>query len=278
MENQSNDCYNKKIDVELRKKELERKYGASFGESENLSPELENEWLNNIERFEQQFDKAEPIAVWEYMGKPEYRKAEEIEPGNISCELENLMNVMNEHNIVLDTLCPVDDKELYRFITEELFFHEIDNILVEGMMLCFTYEEFHPNAEYDIRHAYDYFFRMTMGKMKNIGGEGYDLLYIDTENFTDLKGDKPGKKKVIKNMNTFLDAFDYFEVTVNEIRNITINIDKTDAKLIAEIEYKGCFNNSPESIIYKGMGDFRFKPSIYGGWDIYYLDLPGLQI
>jgi hypothetical protein len=185
---------------------------------------------------------------------------------------------MNEHNIVLDTLCPVDDKELYRFITEELFFHEIDNIQVEGMMTCFTYEEFHPNAEYDICQAYDYFFRMTMGKMKNVGGKGYDLLYIDTENFTDFKGDKPGKKKVIKSMNAFLDAFDYFEVTSNEIRNITINNDKTDAKLTAEIEYKGCFKNSPESVIFKGTGEFRFKPCIYGGWDIYYIDLPGLQI
>ena len=126
--------------------------------------------------------------------------------------------------------------------------------------------------------TYDYFFRMTMGKMKNVGGEGYDLLYIDTENFTDLKGNKPGKNKVIKNINTFLDAFDYFEVTANEIMNITINKDKTDANLIAEIEYNGCFSNSPESIIFKGMVDFRFKPSIYGGWDIYYIDLPGLQI
>ena len=150
MENQSKDHYNKKIDVELRKKELEGKYGASFGQSDNLSPELESEWLDNIEQFEQLYDKAESIAVWEYIGRPEYRKTYEIEPEKIPFELQNLMNVMNEHNIALDTLCPVDDKELYRFITEELFSHEIDTIQIEGMMLCFTYEEFHPNAEYDI--------------------------------------------------------------------------------------------------------------------------------
>ena len=278
MENQSNDYYDKKIDVGIRKKELEKKYGASFGQSENLSPELESKWLNNIEQFEQEYSKAEPIAVWEYIGEPEYLKVDEIEPENIPYELQNLMNVLNEHNIVLDTLCTVDDKELYRFITEELFLHEIDNIQVEGMMTCFIYEEFHPNAEYDICQAYDYFFRMTMGKMKNVGGKGYDLLNIDTENFTDLKGDNPGKKKVIKSMNTFLDAFDYFDVTANEIKDVTINKDKTDAKLIAAIVYKGCFNNSPESVIFKGMGNFRFRPSVYGGWDIYYIDLPGLQI
>jgi hypothetical protein len=188
------------------------------------------------------------------------------------------MNTMNEHNIVLDTLCPVNDKELYRFITEELFLHEIDNIQIEGMMTCFIYEEFHPNAEYDIHQAYDYFFRMTMGKMKNIGREGYDLLYIDTENFIDSKGDNPGKNKVIKTMNAFLDAFDYFEVIVNEINDVTINKDETAAKLTAKIEYKGCFNSSPESVVFKGTGEFRFKPCIYGGWALYFIDLPGLQI
>lgn len=239
---------------------------------------MESKWLDNIEQFEQQYDKAEPITVWEYIGKPEYRTAEEIEPVKISSELENIMNTMNKHSIALDTLCPVDDKELYRFITEELFLHNIENMHIEGMMTCFIYEEFHPNAEYDIRQAYDYFFRMTMGKMKNIGGEGYDLLYIDTENFTNLKGENPGKNRVIKSINTFLDAFDYFEVSANDIRNIVINKDKTDAKLSAEIKYKGCFNNSSESVIFKGIADFRFKPGIYEGWDIYYIDLPGLQI
>lgn len=278
MEKQSNEYYNKKIDIELRKKELERKYGVSFSESESLSPELESEWLNYVEQFEQQFDKAKPITVWEYIGKPVYQKTEEIEPEKLPSKLENLMNTMNEHNIGLDTLCPVDDKELYRFITEELFAHEIDNIHIKGMMTCFIYEEFHPNAEYDIRQAFDYFFRMTMGKMKNVGGEGYDLLYIDTENFIDSKGNNPGKKKVIKNINTFLDAFDYFDITVNEINDLVINIDETDAKLTAEIEYRGCFNNSSESLIFKGIADFRFRPGSYGGWDIYYIDMPGLLV
>lgn len=278
MENQSNEYYNKKIDIELRKKELKKKYGVSFGQSENLSPELENEWLNNIELFEQQFDKAEKTTVFEYIGRPAYRKADEIEPKKIRDALQNLMNDLNEHNMNLDTLCPVDDKELYRFITEELFFHEMDNMRVPGMMTCFIYEEFHPNAELDIRQAYDYFFRMTMRKMKNVGGEGYDLLYIDTENYTDLKGTKPGKERVVKSFNAFLDAFDYFKITANKIKNISINEDKTDARLTSEIAYKGCFKKSSEFVMYQGTGDFRFKPCIYGGWGIYYIDLPGLQI
>jgi hypothetical protein len=278
MDSFSNDHYDKKIDIELKKKELAEKYGAYFGQTNNISPELESEWLNHIDQFEQQFNKAQKITVWEYLGRPTYRKAIDIESEKISDELQRLMDYMNEHNIVLDTLCQVDEKELYRFITEELFFHEIDNIHIWGMMSCFTYEEFHPNAEYDIRQSYDYFFRMTLAKMENIGGSGYDLLYVDTDNYTDSKGKKLDKEKVIKSINTFLDSFDYFEVTSNKIKNIVINRDKTDATLSFEIEYKGCFNNSPEFIVYNGNGTFQLKPSEYGGWDIYYINLPGLQI
>lgn len=278
MENFSNYQYNKKIDVELAKKELEKKYGASFSQIGKISPEVESEWLNHIEQFEQQFNKTQKISVWEYLDKPAFRKTDEIESEKMHLELQRLMNCMNEHNIVLDTLCEVDEKELYNFITEELFFHEIDNIQIKGMRTCFTYEEFHPNAEYDIRQSYDYFFRMTIAKMENIGGEGYDMLYVDTDNYKDDRGETLDGKKVIKCINTFLDSFDYFEILSNEIKKIFINVDKTDAELTFLIQYKGCYHNSSEFALYEGNGCFRLKPSNYGGWDIYHINLPGLKM
>jgi len=279
MEDFSKGQFDKKIDIGLKKKELEKKYGAYFSQtSNNISPELEGEWLNQIGQFEQQFEKNETTTVWDYLGKPAYRKASEIKSVEISEELNNLMDNMNQQHIVLDTLCHVDERELYRFITEELFLHEIENIRINGMDTCFIYEDFYPNAEYDIRQLYDYFFRMTMAKMENIGGEGYDLLYINTSDYEDANGKNLDKNEVVKSINTFLDSFDYFEFISNEIENISINEDKTDAKLIFKIMYKGCFNNSPEFMDYKGKGYLKLKPSEYGGWDIYHINLPGMKI
>jgi hypothetical protein len=83
---------------------------------------------------------------------------------------------------------------------------------------------------------------------------------------------------VIKTINTFLDSFDYFEFITNEIKTIAINEDKTDAKLTFEVEYKGCFNNSPEFVVFKGIGYLQLKPSEYEGWDIYHIQLPGMKI
>jgi len=38
---------------------------------------------------------------------------------------------------------------IYKFITEELFDHEMDDIMLPGFVHHFIYEEFHPNHEYD---------------------------------------------------------------------------------------------------------------------------------
>lgn len=278
MNNESDEYYNKKIDTELKKKELEEKYGMHFSENGNVQPELESEWLNSIEAFEEQYENAKKITIFEYLGKPSFKKIDELKPKEIPVELNRLNYILNKGNISLNTLCKVDEKELYRFISEELFHYEMDNIKIPGMMSCFTYEEFHPNSEYDIRQAFDYFFGMTMAKIENIGGEGYDLLYVDSENYKDAKGVSISQNKVVNTINNFLASFDSFEIVSNEINSIEINDNETAATVNFYIDYKGLFNNSKETFNFNGNACFKLKPSEYGGWSIYHINLPGLKI
>lgn len=278
MSKKEDDYYDKKIDNGLKKKALEEKYGAHFSEFKELPPEMENQWLNSIEEFEKQFDNAKRTTVWEYMAKPDYKAADELKPHEISNELNRLFELMEENNINLSTLCEVEDAELYRFITEELFQYEMDDIRIPGMMSCFTYEEFHPNAKWDIEQAIDYFFRMTMAKMKNIGGDGYDLLYIDIENHQDSAGNKIEKQKVVDCINHFLGSFDKFEVVTYNEKTFEINQEKTDAKVTFTIHYKGLYENSSQTYDFKGNGCFKLSPSEYGGWEMYHIDIPGLSI
>lgn len=275
--NAKNDDYNKKIDNELKKKELKKKYDAHFSQSANIPPDLESEWLRNIEKFEQLCHNSQTTSVWERIGKPSFRKLHDLKAAEINAELQRLFSVMNENNIHLETLCEVHQTELYRFITEELFLHEMDDVRIEGMFSIFTYEDFHPNAEFDIRHAYDYFFIATLAKMENMSGDGYDLTYIDTKNYLDINGKKLEEEMVVTKFNHFLDSFDYFKIITNDIVEININKDKTDASLKSKIHYIGCFNNNPEKLTFEGTGIFKLKPSEYGGWDIYHLNIPGLQ-
>ncbi len=278
MNNSEDDKYNRKIDNEIKKKELEEKYDAHFSRNSNIPPDIESEWLNNIAKFEQQFENPETTSVWKYIGKPDFKKLHELKAAEINAELQRLFSAMNENDIHLETLCEVNQTELYRFITEELFIHEIEDVHISGMSSIFTYEDFHPNAELDIQHAYDYFFRATLAKMKNIGGDGYDLTYIDTKNYQNINGEKIEEEMFTNKINHFLNSFDYFKIISNEIDEISINNNKTDAQLTCNIHYKGCFNKNSEEITYQGLGLFRLKPSEYGGWNIYHMNIPGLQI
>lgn len=269
----------RKIDNELKKRDLTEKSGASFSNiNDDLSPEIENIWLNNIEEFEKQYEKAKLTTVWEYIGKPEYRKITEINESEISPRLNELFDLLDKNNISLDTICDVEEKELYRFITDELFEHEMDDMRIPGMTSCFIYEEFHPNAKNEIERAIDYFFRMTMAKMKNIGGEGYDLLYIDEQNFCDIDGNTIDKEKVIKSINTFLDSFDSLSIVTYDVKSLAINKEEEDACVDFHICYRGVFDGTAQYVEYKGDGSFKLHPSEYGGWSIYQIDMPGLKI
>ena len=278
MTKKSNKDINKHIDNELKKKEIQKKYGAHFWGSSDLPPDIENEWLNSIENFEEQFENAKQITVHKKLGEPTFKAESELSDIQLANELERLYKIMAGKYISLDVLSDVDDREIYRFITEELFHQEIDDMELPGIWNCFIYEEFHPNAKLDIESTLDYFFRMTMNKMENIGGEGYDLLYIDTDNYMDTTRNKIPKKEIEKRINNFLKAYDSFEFIKNEITDIQINDEGNDAAAIMDVNYKAWVENGKLSENYKGKANFRLHPCPYGGWSIYSIDMPGWQV
>ena len=55
-----------------KKTEISEKYNASFiSESEeSLPPDIEAEWLKQIEEFEQQYENAKEIPLLEFIGSP----------------------------------------------------------------------------------------------------------------------------------------------------------------------------------------------------------------
>ena len=118
MSKKSDADLNKKIDNEIKKKEMEKKYGASFGGSGDLPPEVESNWLRSIEEFEKQFEGAKRTTVYDFMGQPPFKKLDELQPAEVSDELKGLYDMLGRNNISLDTLREVADEELYRFITE----------------------------------------------------------------------------------------------------------------------------------------------------------------
>src|SRR5580704_5412580 len=113
---------------EVLKLKLELEHGMQDSSDSNLPADVENAWLNNVYSFEQQWKDAKRITVYDLIGKPPYKNINELKKGEIKTELDRLFEVMNASGVKLDMICEYTDKEIYKFITEELFAHETDRI------------------------------------------------------------------------------------------------------------------------------------------------------
>ncbi|HEY8511309.1 MAG TPA: hypothetical protein VIL31_05085 [Cyclobacteriaceae bacterium] len=159
----------------LLKLKLKLEYGMQETDTSNLPPHVENDWLKYIEAFEKQYRDAKSVTVYEFIGKPPYKALEALTPEQVGPELNRLLDIMGEHDVALDCLCKYDDAIIYKFLTEELFPHEMDLIRIPGMTHHFIYEEFHPNHDYDLRRKSQFFLTCLYRKKWDQEIEGYEL-------------------------------------------------------------------------------------------------------
>lgn len=138
---------------EFLKLKMMAEFGGDFVGSEDIPPAVENQFLKQIMNFHKQHDQTKLISVYKFIGEPEYNHVNDLSDREVRKELRRLMKIMKRHRVGLDVLAPTPDREVYRFITEELFKQEIEDIKIKGWINQFIYEEFHPNAEYDIKNA-----------------------------------------------------------------------------------------------------------------------------
>jgi hypothetical protein len=145
---------------DAKKQKLEERYGGRFSSTgPDLPPEIEAEWLDNIEEFERQFEQAGQTTVGKYIGDPVLKRSDEIVPEELDDELGRLMEILASNNVEVHFDGSVSTVERYRFITEELLKEEMDDIRVEGMTQHFIYEEFHPNEQLDAELEAEMFIR-----------------------------------------------------------------------------------------------------------------------
>ena len=246
-----------RMENEVKKMKLMLEHGASFDEfpgTQKLDPALENAFLSQIEEFENKYHNAEVILLYDFIGRPEYSLSEAIPDAHIGEELERITTILDEHQIGLDTLCKVSERELYRFITEELFQHEMENIRIHGMMHCFIYEDFHPNHEYDIRRHCNDGIRDFLNKKS----EFY------TTYFTKEAENDPW-------FNHFRDSFQSFSIKHFDILELTF--DAENAKVSFCIDFKGRIAGSSEKQRFAGNGTIELLYR-YDFWCIQKIQFP----
>ncbi len=264
-----------RIENEILKIKLKAQYGdAFFMQSEDsLSPELENQFLKNIIAFEDANTTAALTTVYERIEKPQYKSAEELNDIQIAAELKRIMAILEQHSIGLD-ICdgPYPDRTIYKFITEELFAHEIDMTPVFGMGYNFIYEEFHPNDRAEIeKNTHQFLQHWFKQEFNEYCTElGYHLITADGKQMT--------RQELLDKLQPFFESFTAFNNDGYNVDDIKFELHDADAGMgHAEgmLKYDAVMENG-EIVHYEGPYKLYMQRQDKW-WTIFYFVMPGFS-
>lgn len=252
----------------LLKLKLMAEHEAHFPDESKLDPAVENEWLNYIYDFEEQHKNARQIPLYEYIGKPEFKKIDELNDKQVADELDRLLDIMGENGINLDCLAEYDDRTIYAFITDELFSHEIDDVRIEGMTTNFIYEEFHPNHDYDLRRNTEDFLKALLERE----WMEYDEHAL-AKNMESSNGEKIDRDGYISRIELFQGAWKRFEVLRKDIEKVDFDLDKCRAVVEVGLKFNALSEDN-HTTSFEGVATLLFEYE-YEYWSLIGAEIPG---
>ncbi|TCD08478.1 hypothetical protein EZ449_11560 [Pedobacter frigidisoli] len=264
---------NLRIENELLKLKMQAELGAkTHVVSGDLPPEMENMFLKNIMAFHQQSSEHKLITIFRKLKSPEFKPAEDLDDETLSNELIKLENLLMSENIQLSYSSEYPDRTKYKFITEEFFELEIDDVELPGMMNFFDYEEFHPNHKNDINARAESF--ITAWFDKNITDESWEL----ADNFIFPDKRVVEKKALVNQIQNIFNLSIEFVDGKFEIFDISFDlIDDEKGMGYAEgfASYTAVLSGGENQPI---RGSFKIYFSLENGWwEIVYFVFPGFE-
>lgn len=253
-----------------RRQQLSDRFGAIFPESNpELSDDAESLWLDSIERYEEAAENADRVTIREYLGDPLFQHVKDLSPERLPEEIEIVLDLLNENNIRVDFLSDVPDADAYMFLTIELMEQMIEDIRVDGLMMCFIYEEFHPNHRMDIEERVnDVFFHLFRR----------DTQYLDflfpREGLRDAEGRPTTRDAVIKKMKQWIRSIAVFTTHITSISDCTILGD--DATVRVSVRWSGLEAVTLTERSASGESIFKLQ-RIFGRWMIVQMNVAGFE-
>ena len=258
-----------KTENELKKIKLSLEYGMDFSQSfasPDLPQETQSHFLDYIQHWEYQNANRRMTTIFDRLGKPVFRPVSEMIDYEINMALSSVIELLDKHSIRIDTLCEVGNREMYRFITEELLNVEIADIRIDGMMHCFTYEEFHPNHPYDIKNRCTEFIRHFTDK------EGdKTLIPWGLADQIIYRGQVYSKEELNSNIIKFQSLLNSLALNEHKYISVTLNDTENEATVLVLVDFSGMKND--QLMDFSGNYNFHLKCE-YGWWTIDQFETP----
>lgn len=261
------------LENEILRLKLKAQCGSELQHTGNIPPEVEHQFLKNVLAFEESYANAKLISVFDFIGQPVIKKAEEIDDNAIEEKLEQLITLLADKCLTVDFGSLTDPRARYSFITEELFEHQINDIRIPGMFLHFMYEEFHPDHETEIRKKTLEFlsdwFERTMGKFS------WEL----AQTFVMPEGNALSKEEVLNKFNRVFDSYIAFRDCKYLIDDIHFELKETEFQGLAHVDggvkYNAVLENGETQFI---EGPFKLFLAMEDHiWRIFYFIFPGFE-
>ena len=252
---------------QAKKAELEQKYGARFSELSKLPPEVEEQWLNNIEEFERQFRNSRDITVREFLGSPAFPLMEDLPAGSLEEEISNVLDFLDFNDIAVDCLAEVADEDFYRFLTTELMEAEISDVRMPGWTHRYIYEEFHPNDEYDAKSSAEYF---LAGLFARGNEEAMQHLSKDEGVGAIARREVLQLKNDIQSFYSRFASFPHHEFECTDCR-----LEGEYAMVTLHVKWTGLRSTALEVASFDGIAEIRLRKSPYGMYDVLQARIPG---
>lgn len=240
---------------------------AHFNAEDQKKIPGQGDWLKDLWRFEQSGPNMKMTTVYDAISNPPFKKADELTTYQLQTELARLFNILTENNIDLCFLCDYDALTQYRFITEELFHEEIEEVRPDGMIACFIYEEFHPNHEYDLNCAANEFLDDLFDRPWN----SYNDFRLARE-MLDQNGRAFDSRDFVKNIVLFQDKWKRFRIVEKKAIKVEFDVQQGRALLDMNLEYRA--GTGRASVLFSGVARFLFSFE-NGFWQIKRTDIPG---
>ncbi len=217
---------------ELLKLKMMAEFGGDFMGGEELPPDVENQFLKQVMSFHKMHDNSKLTSVYKFIGEPEYNHVNDLSEKEVAKELKRLMQVMKRNSVSLSVLAETPKREVYRFVTEELFKHEIEDVKVRGWVHQFIYEEFYPNPEYDVRNAVLYCLQSIFNKGHSFFEEHY------SEEMKDNIGLSTDVEELRDKIESFWNRFNQVKLDQYDYSTVEINKDSGTAHVVCHVAYK----------------------------------------
>jgi hypothetical protein len=264
---------NLRIENEILKLKIQAEHGTIIGGSEDIPAKIENEFLNQVQQFEEVWEDVKYIKVYDLLGRPNYKTIQDLQSNQVGKELDRLLILMTRKGICLDVLGEYETELIYRFVTEELFKHETTDMRLPGMITHFIYEEFHPNHPMDIEKTAREFIRSWFS-------QGFNEYYFDFATEMVIESGQLFTRQQAKDIvNACLNSYSSFSNEAWTINEIKFQWDHSENKGLGHAEgtirYDAVLE---EGEILHFEGPFKFYLSNESGyWQIYYFVFPGFR-